>query len=307
MADKTETKRWNVQRRLEFIDFRLYWEGRLNRHDLTDYFGISTPQATADIALYQEITGRNLEYSHKEKAYTVTPEFVSALFQPNGQQYLSQLRLIGSQTANREETWIGWEPNFETVPSIGRKVDAAKLRNILQTIKNKQSIYVKYQSLSRENPLWRWITPHALAFNGARWHVRAWCHLRNNFQDFLFARIVDQGENRESEIDNAMDIEWHKKTKFKIGPHPKLSAAAKKAIELDYDMVNSVLEIETRLALSFYFERHLNLDIDPNLIRGERQQIVWLNREQIKAERASAKQEAKILAENVIMRNKGAT
>ena len=304
MAEKTEAKRWNVQRRLEFIDFRLYWEGRLNRHDLTDYFGISTPQATTDIALYQEITGKNLEYSHKERAYTVTPEFVSALSQANGQQYLSQLRLISSQIVNREETWIGWEPNFVTIPSISRKVDAAKLRNILQTIKNKRSLFVNYQSLSRENPLWRWITPHALAFNGARWHVRAWCHLRNNFQDFLFARIVDQAESRESEIDNAMDIEWHKKTIFKIGPHPKLSAAAKKAIELDYDMVNGELEIETRLALSFYFERHLNLDIDPNLVSGERQQIVWLNRDQIKAERASAKQEAKTLAENVIMKNK---
>ena len=304
MADKTEVKRWNIQRRLEFIDFRLYWEGRLNRHDLTEYFGISTPQATTDIAHYQEITGRNLEYSHKEKAYTVTPEFVSALSQANGQQYFSQLRLISSQTASREETWIGWEPNFVAIPSISRKVDAAKLRNILQTIKNNRSIYVKYQSLSRENPLWRWITPHALAFNGARWHVRAWCHLRNNFQDFLFARIVDQGENRESEIDNTMDIEWHKKTIFKIGPHPKLSAAAKKAIELDYDMVNGVLEIETRLALSFYFERQLNLDIDPNIVSAQRQQIVWLNREQIMAECASAKQEAKTLAENVIMKNK---
>ena len=304
MADKTEVKRWNVQRRLEFIDFRLYWEGRLNRLDLTEYFGISTPQATTDIAHYQEIAGRNLEYSHKEKAYTATPEFVSALSQANGQQYLSQLRLISSQIVNREETWIGWEPNFETIPSISRKVDAAKLRKILQTIKNKQSLFVKYQSLSRENPLWRWITPHALAFNGVRWHVRAWCHLRNNFQDFLFARIVDQAENRESEIDNAMDIEWHKKTIFKIGPHPKLSAAAKKAIELDYDMVDGVLEIETRLALSFYLERQLNLDIDPNIVSAQRQQIVWLNREQIRAECASAKQEAKTLAENVIMKNK---
>ena len=33
--------RWGVERRLEFIDFRLFWDGRINRGDLTEQFGIS--------------------------------------------------------------------------------------------------------------------------------------------------------------------------------------------------------------------------------------------------------------------------
>ena len=39
--------RWGIERRLEFIEFRLYWEGRVNRADLTSVFGISTVQASA--------------------------------------------------------------------------------------------------------------------------------------------------------------------------------------------------------------------------------------------------------------------
>ena len=42
-----EPLRWGTERRLEFIDFRLYWEGRVNRADLTREFGISVPQASS--------------------------------------------------------------------------------------------------------------------------------------------------------------------------------------------------------------------------------------------------------------------
>jgi len=48
--DGREELRWSIERRLECIDFRLFWEGHINRSDLTDQFGISTPQTSADLA-----------------------------------------------------------------------------------------------------------------------------------------------------------------------------------------------------------------------------------------------------------------
>ena len=54
MSDKTvRTGHWGQERRLEFIDFRLLWEGRLNRADLTTFFRISVPQASLDLAKYR--------------------------------------------------------------------------------------------------------------------------------------------------------------------------------------------------------------------------------------------------------------
>ena len=38
--------RWGVEQRLEFIEFQLFWEGGLNRVDITRYFGVSVPQAS---------------------------------------------------------------------------------------------------------------------------------------------------------------------------------------------------------------------------------------------------------------------
>jgi hypothetical protein len=45
----------NGETRLEFIEFRLFWEGVLNRADIIDYFGVSVPQASNDLSRYQEL------------------------------------------------------------------------------------------------------------------------------------------------------------------------------------------------------------------------------------------------------------
>ena len=55
-----ERLRWGVRRRLEFIDFRLFWDGRFNRSDLSATFGISPQQASGDIAQYEKIAPANL-------------------------------------------------------------------------------------------------------------------------------------------------------------------------------------------------------------------------------------------------------
>ena len=59
--------RWGVEQRLEFIEFRLFWEGSINRADIVDFFGVSVPQASKDLTLYQERAPGNLEYDTRGK------------------------------------------------------------------------------------------------------------------------------------------------------------------------------------------------------------------------------------------------
>ena len=68
MEELTNRIRWGVHRRLEFIDFRLFWDGRLNRSDMAETFGISAQQASADIAQYERIAPQNLVYDRAERA-----------------------------------------------------------------------------------------------------------------------------------------------------------------------------------------------------------------------------------------------
>ncbi|WP_419588420.1 WYL domain-containing protein [Thiolapillus sp.] len=299
----SEKMRWSIERRLEFIEFRLFWEGRVNRSDLVDFFGISVPQASADLGRYQEVAKQNLVYDKRAKSYLVTREFKPVLLELDAQRYLAQLRLIANGILPKEESWLGWVPPYATVPSIARSVDPVKLRKVLDVIRTGSAIHVEYQSLSRPDPLWRWLTPHALAFDGFRWHVRAWCHTRNRFQDFVFARMLSLDETRPDQINAEYDVEWQRFLTFRIGPHPDLGKAARKAIELDYGMQQGEISVETRISLSFYLERRLGLDFKPEEVRPERQQIILLNRKEVDEAQKRARSETAALASKYVERS----
>lgn len=64
-----------LQYRMRFIDFLLEHYGTVRRTQLTDYFGISAPQASLDIAAYIESAPGNMIYDMKAKIYRRTPEF----------------------------------------------------------------------------------------------------------------------------------------------------------------------------------------------------------------------------------------
>ena len=61
--------------RLRFIDFLLDHYGSFNRSAICDYFGLSVPQASLDIAAYIEAAPGNLEYDKSGKAYRATAGF----------------------------------------------------------------------------------------------------------------------------------------------------------------------------------------------------------------------------------------
>ncbi|TWG55295.1 hypothetical protein L610_003100000010 [Aminobacter sp. J44] len=52
MGTEKADLRWGVERRLEFIEFRLFWEGHVNRGDLMEAFGVSVNQASTDLNRY---------------------------------------------------------------------------------------------------------------------------------------------------------------------------------------------------------------------------------------------------------------
>lgn len=47
--------RWGVEKRLEFIEFRLFWEGGINRADIMEQFGVSVPQASKDLSRFEPV------------------------------------------------------------------------------------------------------------------------------------------------------------------------------------------------------------------------------------------------------------
>lgn len=278
--------RWGIERRLAFIDFRLYWEGRINRKDLTEFFDISIPQASTDLRKYQEEAPDNVEYDKSGKFYYATKNFKPIFTSADSFDYLAQLRLISSNIINKDESFLGVLPNLDITPNPNRAVNPNILRKILRAIREKKSLEIEYQSMSRDNPIWRRISPHTLAYDGHRWHVHGYCFIRKSFRDFVFARILNAKGFHPSEIDPTTDTEWNNFLKVKLGPHPGLTDSQRRIIESDYGMVNGSVTITIRSALYFYFERQFRLDKECETRPAKEQQIILLNRDEIEEKRA---------------------
>jgi predicted DNA-binding transcriptional regulator YafY len=293
MTEPAQNLRWGVVKRLEFIELRLYWDGMLRRKDLTDQFEISVPQASADIAEYQERAPGNIEYDASRKGYIPSANFTPRFYNPSAEDYFSRLQQDQETAGVSKEMWLGWTPPLGAVPTIRREASAATLRKTIQAIKNSRAIYIHYQSVSSSEPTWRWITPHALGFDGFRWHVRAWCHLREAYRDFVIARMLKITKDREESINPADDLEWNQYVTFRIGPNPELSAATQEIISMDYAMTNGELKVKTRASLSWYVERYLGLDLNQYRVPAERQQIVLLNKSEIDEIRTKLKARSK--------------
>ena len=279
MGEERTELRWGIEQRLEFIEFRLFWEGHVNRSDLMDQFGVSVNQASTDLNRYIGFAPDNMVYDKRARTYVRGSAFKPQFLEPDASRYLSQLRSVADGILDREDCWIADLPPYASAPTPVRGVNPATLRSVVGAIRRSEAIEVKYQSLSSPEPSWRWIAPHAIAFDGFRWHTRAFCLTDAIYKDFLLSRILDIRGARESETSPADDRDWHSEVTLEVGPHPDLSETQAKIIALDYGMRSGKAKIKVRRALLYYALKRLGLDTDPAARRPQDQQIVLLNRE----------------------------
>ena len=276
------SSRWSQAKRLEFIDFRLRWDFRINRQDLIDFFGISIAQASLDLSRYIELAPNNVLYDKSQKVYIAQDSF-KPLFEGEGgvDKYLIDLLAISHGVISPSVSPIGWMPPLAVVVSPQRSLDESILSKVLQAIRWGKTIEVEYLSMNKPEPSVRQLNPHAIAHDGFRWHVRAFCKTRESFRDFVIARILSCELMNSIQPTPTIDHEWNNSVVLKIGPNKNLSATQQRIIELDYGMVNGVLEVECRQSLLFYTLRRLGLDSKSNEENPQSQQIVLINRNEL--------------------------
>lgn len=276
--------RWGVEQRLEFIEFCLFWEGGVNRSDITEYFGVSVPQASKDLSQYQALAPENVAYDRSEKRYFATTDFRPRFMKPDADHYLSQLRSIADGVLSREATWLSKPPAFEAVPMLHRNVDPEMLRAALEAIRKRKALEIRYQSLSgnRPQPTWRWISPHAFAFDGYRWHVRAFCHIDRTFKDFLLSRFLKIRGTAEAEAGPDDDAIWNEIITVALKPHPGLTDDQKHVVAQDFGMKGDRLDVRVRLALLYYLLKRLNLDFEEEKRPAREQHVILANRDEVR-------------------------
>lgn len=290
VAKEVGDLRWSVEQRLEFIEFRLFWQGQVNRSDLIETFQVSVNQASGDLTKYSDLAPGNMVYNVRVRSYERAPDFTPRFFKPDANRYLSSLRAVSAGLIAQADSWLSAPPAHDATPVPVRGVDAEILRAVVEAIGRKQALEVRYQSFSRPEPMWRWMAPHALAFDGFRWHARAWCEVDECFKDFVLSRMLGTRAIRAGGVDQTTDADWSEVSALEIGPHPELSPPQKAAIALDYGMIDGRLTIHVRRAMLYYALKRLGLDTDPSARRPQDQQIVLLGRDAVLPHRDLPKQ-----------------
>ena len=251
----------------------------MNRSDLMEQFGLSVNQASTGLNRYIGLAPDNMLYDKSAQTYVRGPDYVAQFLKPDASRYLAQLRSLADGIMDSDDTRIAKLPAYDAAPTPARGVNPVTLRSVLGAIRRSEAIEVKYQSLSLPEPTWRWIAPHAIGFDGYRWHTRAFCRTDQVFKDFLLSRILQTRGVEASEVTDEADADWQEHITLEIAPHPELSESQKKVIALDYGMRDGKAQIKVRRALLYYALKRLGLDTAPSARKPHEQQIILINRD----------------------------
>ena len=255
--------RFEVKLRMRAVELIAYWEGRLITNQLTDYFGVTRQQASADIKRYiTEFNKDALVHDPAVKGYVLTPGFKPVLTTGHINEYLDMVSGLVSQSTSLV---LVTDDNLAAVKLPERAVKPEVVRVIIKACRQNQSVEISYASMS--NPQWstRVISPHTLVYSGFRWHVRAYCHKRNDFRDFLLSRI--KGIPIVVEVkgnDVSQDKNWNETCAITLIPNPSLTVNQKKLVEIDYFMEGGKLKLEVKRALAQYTLQRYQVGISGN-------------------------------------------
>ena len=271
--DPDSPPRWSVERRLSFIAERLGWEGRINRADLVARFGISPNQATADLKRFAEANPGALHYDIHARTYTagrrpLVPDAAAAL------RLLQQLQLVAEGVMPATDALLSAPIPVDTADLPPRRVSPGTLAAVIAAIQKRQVLLATYQSFSTPEPRPRLLEPHALVFDGFRWHARARDAEEDLFKDFVLGRLSHVRLGGEAQRDPMTDTAWNTCVTLVLAPHPGLSPNQRAAIAADYGMRRGRLSIRVREATLFYAKRRLGLTEGHEGRRPEDQHIV---------------------------------
>ena len=179
-------------RNVEFIEFRLFWEGGVNRSDIVDEFGVSVPQASKDLSLYQEQAPDNIRYDRSQKRYFASAHFQPAFISLDADAYLGRL---AADTGVSRDPWNdsrALSVVSDEMPVPHRAHQAWRSSCVAGVCTggslNRGAVPIDERDATG---LWRRISPHAFGNDGLRWHARAFCHIDQKFKDFILSRCVD--------------------------------------------------------------------------------------------------------------------
>lgn len=252
MGNTTNPSKWDARQRLSFIEMAAFWRGWIGRGDLEREFGISLPQASADLQAYLAYSPDALRYDLKAKRYLATESMECKLASPNFNEAVERFLGAGSNA----------HPKDDLVAKIDLPLRTAETKiaqRVFRAVHEGGSLQIHYFSINSASATWRCVSPHAFGHDGYRWHTRAYCHESEGYRDFVLGRITDAKEPEAAKPPPVPDTEWNTWDKIVLRPNESLDPTQKKAVEFDYGMRQGRITLKVRRAMLEYTLGHLRL------------------------------------------------
>jgi len=244
--------------RLCGIELLLLWEGRLTSARYREMFPVHITQASRDFRAYREMAPDNIQRAWGTKAYTPGP-FAKPLLTRG--LFAEYAHLVGLANPDRRLTSIA----VEDIAPAHTQIKPEHFRLLHQAMAQSTGVQLAYVSLSNPQQHARVIFPHALIHAGTRWHVRAWCTLRQGYRDFNLSRIRGVEEADQAVPPQGRDEAWELIVPLRLIAHTSLSAAQQRIVKEEFFQGTSALVLQCRAVLVPYMIQAYRAAVDPAL------------------------------------------
>lgn len=292
MGNVSNESKWATQKRLRWIEFLLWWRGWVGRADLQETFGISPAQASGDMQCYVEMNPEAMRYHTSRKRYESEEGMECRLTKPSFDDavrvFFGGSEVAGERKPSRDHDhlWMAsWHASINrTEPEVSRqyrrlrkgerqaewvvdegnsrlsvlslpkrRMDEQVARRVVMAILSGRELQVRYASVHSGEDAWRVMVPRAVAWDGHRWHVRAWCRKREAWRDFVIGRIAEAAWPKDEAGELPEDVDWQTMETIRLRLHPSLSESQRAALRLDYGLRDDELVLRVRRAMKLYW------------------------------------------------------
>ena len=246
MGNKTNLR----DQRLKALATILTWEGELSNKRIRELFGLQNVQANRLTAEFRAAYEYLISEDEARRVITLNHD---GLKKSHIEDYIKLLYEIEGETPAAVE-----DVRTDLAP-----VDPLIFAVIRNACLTGTGADIKYASMMNPEGTERTILPHTIVRAGRRWHIRAWCCLRNDYRDFAFGRIRTATESKIKPIDLERDISWDTIIDIKIAAHRGLDA--KQARVIMDESLEGLTEkvIQSRACLASYLIQDIRVSIDP--------------------------------------------
>lgn len=244
MGNKTNLR----DQRLRALATILTWEGELSNKRIRELFGLQNVQASRLIAEFRATFSELINDDESRRVMVLNVDHVrKSLIE----DYVSILHDVEGDSVFIEDIRADLAPISPPIFSV--------IRNACL---NKSGANIKYASMTHPEGTERIIFPHTIVRAGRRWHVRAWCGLRNEYRDFAFGRIR-QADFSNTKLDKMeSDSQWKTIINLRLAAHSGLNDNQARVVRDEYFEGNSEKVIQTRACLASYLLQELRVAID---------------------------------------------